>query len=124
MGIPVYPETISPKSRLAATLLAYFVGWLGVHRFYIGKVGTGAIILALYIIGAILYGVGMIFSVMSTAGAMYSTNISEWAGSLTVFVIGGIMMGAAGIWGFVDFIFIVIGRGKDKQGRLIKRWDT
>jgi len=28
---------VSPKSRLAATLLAFFVGELGVHRFYLGK---------------------------------------------------------------------------------------
>ena len=30
----------SPKSRLAAGLLCFFFGWLGVHRFYVGKVGT------------------------------------------------------------------------------------
>ena len=32
---------VSPKSRLAATLLAWFLGVFGVHRFYIGKIGTG-----------------------------------------------------------------------------------
>lgn len=34
-------ENISPKSRLAALLLCWFLGWLGVHRFYVGKIGTG-----------------------------------------------------------------------------------
>jgi TM2 domain-containing membrane protein YozV len=34
------PDT-SPKSRLVVTLLAYFVGTFGVHRFYLGKIGTG-----------------------------------------------------------------------------------
>jgi len=34
---------VSPKSRLAATLLAFFVGELGIHRFYLGKIGTGLI---------------------------------------------------------------------------------
>jgi len=33
--------TISPKSRLAAALLAFFLGVIGVHRFYVGKIGTG-----------------------------------------------------------------------------------
>ena len=31
---------ISPKSRLAATLLAWFLGTFGAHRFYLGKTGT------------------------------------------------------------------------------------
>ena len=34
-------KTVSPHSRLAALLLCLFIGALGVHRFYVGKVGTG-----------------------------------------------------------------------------------
>ncbi len=34
-------KTVSPYSRLAALLLCFFLGWIGVHRFYVGKVGTG-----------------------------------------------------------------------------------
>ena len=34
-------KEISPKSRLVAILLAVFIGSLGIHRFYVGKVGTG-----------------------------------------------------------------------------------
>ena len=33
----------SPKNLLAATLLCFFLGGLGIHRFYVGKVGTGII---------------------------------------------------------------------------------
>lgn len=32
---------VSSKSRLVALLLCFFFGVLGVHRFYVGKVGTG-----------------------------------------------------------------------------------
>ena len=35
----------SSKSRLAALLLCLFLGVLGVHRFYVGKVGTGVLML-------------------------------------------------------------------------------
>jgi len=35
----------SPKSRLAAALLCFFLGVLGIHRFYVGKVGTGILML-------------------------------------------------------------------------------
>ena len=32
--------SVSPKSRLTATLLCVFLGGFGVHRFYVGKPGT------------------------------------------------------------------------------------
>lgn len=36
-----FGEPISPKSRAAAAILCWFLGIIGVHRFYVGKVGTG-----------------------------------------------------------------------------------
>ena len=35
------PANASPKSRLAALFLCFFLGVFGVHRFYVGKIGTG-----------------------------------------------------------------------------------
>jgi hypothetical protein len=53
--VPVFPNgkpmvdvqgrPASPKSRLAAALLAWFLGVLGIHRFYVGKVGTGILMI-------------------------------------------------------------------------------
>ena len=34
-------ELISPQSRAAAAVLCFFLGVIGVHRFYVGKIGTG-----------------------------------------------------------------------------------
>lgn len=40
-----FGNPISPKSRLIAALLAWFLGVLGIHRFYVGKTGTGILMI-------------------------------------------------------------------------------
>lgn len=47
--------SISPKNRWVCALLCWFFGYLGVHRFYVGKIGTG--ILYLCTIGFFGFGV-------------------------------------------------------------------
>lgn len=66
----------SDKDFVAMILLCFFLGGLGVHRFYAGKVGTGVLML---------------------------------------FTLGGL-----GIWTLIDFIIIVTGNFKDKEGGYIK----
>jgi TM2 domain-containing membrane protein YozV len=53
----------SERSRLAALLLCVLLGWLGAHRFYVGKVGSG--LLWLFTIG--LLGMGVIFDLVLIA---------------------------------------------------------
>jgi hypothetical protein len=49
-GIRPGPPDASPKSRLVALLLCWFLGIFGAHRFYVGKIGTG--ILMIFTLGA------------------------------------------------------------------------
>jgi hypothetical protein len=77
-GVKVWPTGASSKSRLAALLLCWFFGIFGVHRFYVGKIGTGI---------------------------------------LQIITLGGL-----GIWTLVDFILIIVGSFKDKQGRPVVVW--
>lgn len=69
---------ISEKSRLATTLLAWFLGGLGVHRFYLGKTGSG--IAMLFTVGG--FGIwALIDFIMAVSGKMKDKEgklIANW----------------------------------------------
>ena len=69
-------QRTSEKSFIAMILLCFFLGSLGIHRFYAGKIGTGILMI--------------------------------------------ITLGGLGIWTLIDFIMIIVGKFKDKEGMEIK----
>jgi TM2 domain-containing membrane protein YozV len=85
---------ISPRSRLATSLLAFLLGYFGAHRFYIGKTGTAILMLVLGIIGIplcfVLIGIPIVIGVS--------------------------------VWRLIDFIIAVTGNMRDKDGLLIEKW--
>lgn len=64
---PVQPTGVvmgvSRKNRIVALLLCIFLGTLGAHRFYVGKIGTG--ILYLFTMG--LFGIGWVIDIVLIA---------------------------------------------------------
>lgn len=83
-GQPGYPVNYAPKSKIAAALLAFFLGTLGVHNFYLGYKAKAWTQLGLTIFG-------------------YVTAIV---------IIGLVFIFAVGIWAFVEFIMILAGGGQ------------
>lgn len=86
-------SAISDKKKIVAALLCFFLGFLGVHRFYLGKVGSGIAILALSVVGWLTTGI----------------------------FIGFILIAIVGIWNTVDFFCILFNRLSDAQGRQLAR---
>ena len=105
-------DDISPKSRLTATLLAFFLGSFGAHRFYLGKNGSAAGMLVLTILFFVIAGI---------TGAMFGFGAF---GLMNWFALGfaSIPLIAVSIWALVDFIVVVSGHMKDGQGRRVKKW--
>lgn len=70
-------EQVSKKTMIAAALLCFFLGSLGIHRFYVGKIITGILML--------------------------------------------LTLGGLGIWTIIDFVRIIVGSFRDKQGLKLAR---
>lgn len=49
----VVPVVVPPKSKIAAALLALFLGTFGIHNFYLGRIKLGVAQLLLATIGGI-----------------------------------------------------------------------
>ncbi len=82
---------VSDKNKMTVALLAFFLGTIGIHRFYTGKTGTGIVLAVLSVVG--------------------------WITS--IFGFGFILISAAGLWVLIDFIMILTGKFTDKYGRPI-----
>lgn len=63
-----------PKQLNIAYILLIFFGVLGIHRFYLGRIGTG--ILYLFTLG--LFGIGVIVDVFILRTVTESANAAEW----------------------------------------------
>ena len=109
-------EEVSAKSRLTTTLLAAFLGVFGIHRMYLDRARTAIAMLALGIAGCSISGI--YFSVMS-----YRIDLSAYYIDFDMLPISAIVTFiVVGTWAFVDFIFAVTGRMRDRDNRPIKKW--
>lgn len=70
-GMPV-PGDYSDKSKLAAALLAFFLGCFGVHRFYLGHTTIGIIqlVLCVFTCGIIPTIWGLIDMILILTGSL------------------------------------------------------
>ena len=60
---PAPAAGVSDKNKITALLLCIFLGGLGIHRFYVGKIGTGIVWL---LTGGVL-GIGWLIDIIMIA---------------------------------------------------------
>lgn len=85
----------SAKSRLGALILCLLFGSLGIHRFYTGRIFGGIAMCILSIISIIAYA-------NSTVGMLIAIPV--------------------GLWVIIDFLLILCGVFKDRQGKYLITW--
>ncbi len=69
---------VSDRKVLIAFLLCFFLGYLGFHRFYVGKVGTGV----LWLLTGGLFGIGVLVDcILLVVGSFKDSDglpLREW----------------------------------------------
>jgi hypothetical protein len=111
-GQPQSRGEVSPKSRLATSLLAWFLGEFGAHRFYVGKTGIAVVMLIMGVLSGVCW-FGGFFGTLAAGG-----NHPIWG----LLVIGVLLYFAVWVWKTIDFIIAVTGNFKDSQGKIIRKW--
>jgi hypothetical protein len=76
---PAYGGAISPKSRTVASILGFFLGGLGVDRFYLGNIGMGV---AKLLVGWATFGIWPLIDwIIILAGAAHDGRglpVTNW----------------------------------------------
>ena len=99
----------SPRSKLAAALLAILVGTTGAHRYYLGYPVKGFMLSCCWVAGVAM-NVMLIVS-------NYGSRATPGAGRTVALVVLGALLAAAMIWSVIDFIRILTGSLKPRNGR-------
>jgi len=56
-----YPSGYQPKDKTTTLILAIFLGWIGAHRFFVGRTGTGILMIVVVLFS---FGIGWIWTLV------------------------------------------------------------
>ena len=69
---------MSEKKILPVLLLCLFVGWLGVHRFFVGKIGTGILMIVTFGGLGIWVLIDLIMIIIGSFTDKEGNKITQW----------------------------------------------
>jgi TM2 domain-containing membrane protein YozV len=72
------PTGGSDRRILPAFLLCWFLGWTGAHRFYVGKIGTGILMLFTVGVFGVLWLIDFIMIILGAFTDKAGNKITEW----------------------------------------------
>ena len=111
-------QNVSQKSRLVALLLSFFGGYFGVHRFYVGKIGTGILMIAVTI-SMFVPSIITMARIMNHDSRMMSGDVPSMAAPAGWLLFCGLILT---VWTWADVIMIAVGTFSDKQGNKLLKW--
>jgi hypothetical protein len=118
-------ETVSPKSRLCALLLGIFFGYLGIHNLYLGKIKRGIIQMVMSVLGLYPYVRLVAYAIKAVIAETNGAPVSDDdfpIGVILLFILSIFLFAIVGIWAFVDWIVIAVGKARDKNGLPLLKW--
>lgn len=101
------------QSKIAAGLLAIFLGAWGIHNFYLGKKVRGFIQLGLTVLSIILVIVYManVFAMVEMYGDVYEPAITGGFIVVTLlFFLAMFLLSAVGLWALIEGILILVSK--------------
>lgn len=90
VGEVITQSTVSDKGKIAAVLFCFFLGMLGIHRFYLARYASGIVMLIMFI------------------------------GGIFIPILGWGLIIVEAIWVIIDFIRILCNSLVDSQGRKLR----
>jgi hypothetical protein len=109
---------MSTKRILPAFILAASVGFLGLHRFYAGRHLTAALLLVLFIPGALM----LRRDVVGIEDVQTADQASDWIQDHPQHALPWLLVGIPSVWALVDCYALIARKFRDGAGNPITRW--